>query len=463
MHPHRIPLIPVLSRVVSALTMTSPLLTLLSLVLLLPFIASQTTTPYEFCYLISNSNPSWYVANHGLFNVTGSSPVYQIQQSASTRTVVSALGQSHTEQLSGIATANSRVDTSLYIPPSPGYVDGDGIQLTVTSSANTASGQGIMFGYSSTSQPVVFVTSSALGLTTNLNQAINVLSTGGSNYGERIDAGGSTISGSSSSFLVQPYNPSAPITNCSLQLYAPTCLGYPATPPTNSVLFSITLNKAWSAVPLTYLSDLFQALTSSVASTTSYSGLSSYLGFYLFSCFPPLSSLTGANPQVWFFLNAQSAAAMGLNPTTAAASIYALLNSSAALATAGLPSSESGLISSAACPTVYNGGAVAGACSSSSPSSGGGGTTPTTTGGSSTSTSSSSSGLSHGAIAGIVVGSVVGALLILLALLFLCRALRSVDGDNKSAKRMQFQDEPSQRTHAEPSATSAADDTVEMQ
>ena len=455
--------------------MTSPLLLFLVSLLCLALLSSstlgQTLTSYEFCYVIRNTvQPSWWVSNHGVFNATGSSPLLQIQQSSSTRMVVSVLGQTHTEQLSGIATANGRVDTSLYIPPSPGYVDGSGIQLTIASSSNPAAGQGIMFAYTSTSTPVSFITNSALGLTSNLNQAINIYWTGsGTGYGERIDAGGSTITGNLDYFIVQPYNPAQPITNCTAQLYSPTCAGNPATPPTNSILFSITLNAAWSTVPLTYLNDLFQALTTAVSASTSYSSLSPYLGFYLFSCFPPLTSTTAASPVVWFYLNAASAQAMGINPTSAAATIYTMLASPSLLASAGLSSSESSLISSASCPQVYNGAAVPGACSGSGASTAGnvspGSPTavgsPTSAGSpapaGTAAPSSSSSGLSGGAIAGIVVGSVVGVLLILLALLFCLRVCGGGGEADKPAKR--FQDEPSQRsaTHGD------TDTTVEMQ
>ena len=402
-------------------------------------VSGQTTSQYEFCYILQGSGPSWGVTNHGVFTtIPGTaSNVLSIQTSNSSRSVVSVLGQTHSEALQGIQTANGRVDTSLFLNGQP-YVDGSGIQLPVLQS-NTAGGQGVMFPYNSQTAPFVFISNAALSLTTQLSQAINILWSA-PNYAERIDAGGATINPSSSSFYILPYSGAFAINNCSLQLYSPVCLNYPPTPPAGSVIFTFSVSAPWSNVPLTFLNDLFTQLTVAVASGGSYAGISGYLGFFLFSCYPLFSSLSTGTPTVAIYLNSQSVSSMGLNMATVTSQVYSMLSAAASAGIAGLPSSEAGLISNVACPFYFNAGTVPGVCGSSTGGGGGGVVSPGTSSGGGGGGGGGGSGLSHGAIAGIVVGSVVGAALLCLILFFLLRCLSPArDGTSK-----QFQDEQSQ-------------------
>ena len=423
---------------------------------------TTTASPtYEFCYTLqggaSPTTGGYAVWSHGYFYTSGSGSPVTITNTAITRNVINAVGQRHTEQLSGIVPVNDRVDQSLYLTPTSGdgYVDGSGIQLPINGTLNPNTGLGTLLGYDSTSQPATIV--SAYGQTSQLNANINLLYTG-TNYGERLDAGGQTIAVSSSYFQLQAYNPSTPITNCSITVYQPLCVNYPATPPAGSVLFNITLTTPWAQLPSAYIGDLFAALTVALLPSNTQAP---YLGFFLFSCYPLFSTVTTAQPQLWFYLNANSAQSMGLSVSSIVPTVYSALQpSSTAINNAYLPTAEQGLIGAVGCPQVYNGGNFAGVSGCGTPSAsvsssssstassvvpppsqpspssssssiaaptnvGGGGTNTNTN------TSSGSSGLSHGAIAGIVIGSVVGALLLLFILIALMRCASS-SGSGKS-------------------------------
>ena len=452
-------------------------------VLLAACVSLSCAQQYEFCYIIqggqSASTGGYASWSHGYFYTSSTSgSIVQITNTNITRNVINTVGQRHTEQLSAIVSSNNRVDTSLFLNPSAGnggYLDGSGIQIPITGTVDPVNGIGTLLGYD-LSQPAAIVT--AYGQTSQLNANINPLYTG-SSYGERLDAGGNTITGTSSSFTLQPYNPSTPITNCTVNIYQPLCVNYPATPPDGSVLFNITLNVPWTSVPAAYLGDLFAALTLTVAPTNTQA---QYLGYFLFSCFPSFLSTAGPQPQVWFFLNSQSASSMGLSISTVVPTILSALQpSSTALNTAYLPPAEQGLIVSAGCPQSYVAGNIGpylgvNGCSpvftyssSASPATPSTASPPLSVPSSSTaaagsppaSTSNSSggsSGLSHGAIAGIVIGSVVGALLLLAILVFLMRCVSSGGSTNKqattvtqpaAANHKRFEDESSQVSTAD--------------
>ena len=433
----------------------------LSSILLALCLSLTSAQNYEFCYTLQggsgSSNGGYAVWAHGYFYTSGTTSPITITNTAITRNVINAVGQRHTEQLSGIVPTNNRVDQFLFLTPSAGsgYVDGSGIQLPVNGTLDPVNGVGTLLGYDS-SQPANLVT--AYGQTSQLNANINLLYTG-TQYGERLDAGGNTIAVGSSYFQLQTYNPSTPITNCSLTVYMPLCVNYPATPPSGSVVFTINLNTAWSTIPATYLGDLFAALTVLLAPTNTQAP---FLGFYLFSCYPTFSRTSGSQPQIWFYMNSQSAAAMGMSISSAVSTVYSALQpGSTAANNAYLPTAEQGLIASTACPQLFSGGqftsytgvtgcgsaSTPGSSSSSStsaptptsqpaatsqpatqPSSSSAGTTVVTP---TNNSSGGSSGLSHGAIAGIVIGSVVGALLLLFVLIFLMRCV-STSGDKQS-------------------------------
>ena len=446
---------------------------------------------YEFCYIIqggASSTTGGYASwGHGyLYTSATSGSQTTILNTAVTRTVINAVGQRHVEQLSGIVPTNNRVDTTLFLTPATGsgYVDGSGIQLPINGTLDPVNGVGTLLGYD---LPVVATIVSAYGQTSQLNANVNLLYTNGQ-YGERLDAGGATTTGNPTSFQLVPYNPSTPITNCSVTLYQPLCINSPANPPTGSVLFNITLNVPWTSLPATYLGDLFTSMTVLLNPSNTQA---QYLGYFLFSCYPLFSATTGSQPNVWFYLNAQSAQAMGLSLASAVSTIQAALQTgSTTLNNAYLPVAEQGLIQSAGCPQTYSGGqttaytGVAGCAGPASSSVSSSTSTPvspppssavssstagTPAGGATTTTNSGggSSGLSHGAIAGIVVGSVVGALLLLLVCFLIMRAMsgggmrKSTSAEPSSVQaggvgHKQFENEVSQVSTADPN------DGVEM-
>ena len=439
---------------------------------------------YEFCYIItggaSSSTGGYAAFVHGTFSVNASQysasgrAAYNIFDSTSTRTVINALGQTHVEQLRGVVLANGRVDDNLFVSSSPA-VDGSGVQLPVATSGQTANGIGTMLSYDLQTAPFVFITNSALGLTSQLNPNVNVLYTSGQ-YTERLDAGGPSISPSASSFTLAPYNGALTINTCTAAPTAPLCVNYPQTPPAGSVLFNVTLNKAWTSLPSTYINDLLTGLTGIVSSSTPYASQSSYLGLYLMSCYP-LRTLTAGNaPTLTFYVNAASVQSMGLTMSTVVSQVYSALLSTTALSSY-LPANEQGLVTTVACPSTYNViGIYAGlpcsgsvAASSAAPSTAAAASTAvvasTAAAATATSTSaavitaaastaaavqsggSSSSGLSGGAVAGIVIGGVVGLALACLLCIFL--VMKGVTKGEKGSAR--FENEPS-RTSAAPPA-----------
>ena len=449
---------------------------------------------YEFCYTLTGGTSAttggYAVWAHGYFWTTGSGNVLTITNTAITRNVLNAVGQRHTEQLAGIVPTNNRVDQLLTTAPAAGngFVDGSGIQIPLNGSSDTVNGVGTMLGYDQ-SQPFVFVSNQAYQLTSQLNENINLLYTG-TNYGERLDAGGNTISVSQSWFFLQPYSVSAPITNCSVTVNGPLCANSPATPPAGSVLFNITLNTAWTSLPATYVADLLTSLTVLLAGPSNTQA--QFLGLWLFSCYTPLTKTAGAQPQLWIYLNANSASLMGVSLNTAVPAVYSALQSpSTSLNNGYLTAAEQGFIASVACPFIYNGAIVSGisgCTSSSSPSSGqssstsappssavssstssmiAGGSSAGGTPSSTTNSSGGSSGLSHGAIAGIVIGGVVGLVLLLSILFFMVRCMSSSSGKKSTtsdsqptatmANHKRFENESSQISTASPSA-----DGVEM-
>ena len=459
----------------SFFSLASPILVLL--VLLLAQLSSTSAQQWEFCYLIIGQSHSYGVANHGYFYTNSSTvgsdgrTVYNIYNSVSTRTVISILGQTHVESLTGIVTANNRVDDNLFLQGAK--VDGSGIQLPITGSfANATAGIGTVLGYDNAAQPLTIVTNPALSvagqqLTSQLNSNINVLWTG-SQYGERLDAGGATTTGATSAFYVQPYTTPNAITNCTLQLYSPQCTNYPQTPPTGSVIYNVTLNTPWAQLNTTYVTDLVTALTQLLAVGTPFASQANYLGLFLFSCYPLFTKAALPQPLLSFYLNAQSVSQMGLSLTAAQATVYSALQPSSTALNAYLPAYERGRIAAQGCPFVFNGAALTQLCGTSpspstatpapstasptanpTPSTGGGVSPPlpaTSAPVANTGGGGGGSSLSGGAIAGIVVGSVVGAALILLILLCAARTLCVGGGSEKSAsagKASRFEDESS--------------------
>ena len=432
-------------------------LLLLPLLLLLLLASPITGQQWEFCYLLyGGAYPpfgGYGVSNHGYFytnsSITppGGRVVYNIYNSVSTRTVVSILGQTHVESLSGIVTTNDRVDDNLFLT-SP-VVDDSGIQLPIVGgSPNPTAGTGTMLAYDQPSQPFVFVTNTALNLLSQLNSNVNVRWSD-SQYGERLDAGGVTITPASSAFYVQPYNPSSPMTNCTVSLTGPTCTNYPSVPPAGSVIFNLTLSTPWTALPSTYITDLLTALTVQLTAGTAFSSQSSYLGLYLFSCYPLFTATAPRTPRLFFYLNSQSVAAMGLSMSKVVPAVYAALQPGSTSLSLPIPS-EQGLIAVQGCPFVYNGNGVgyAGVPGCSAPTvgnQGGGG--------------GGSSSLSGGDIAGIVIGSVVGAVIVCLVCLFMLRMTMGGEGKQAggSTKGSRFENEESTVRPTDTEAT-----TVEM-
>jgi len=428
-------------------------------VLLALCVSVASAQQYEFCYTLqggaSPTTGGYAVWSRGYLWTAGSDSPITITNTAITRTVINAVGQRHTEQLSGIVPTNNRVDQLLFLTPpaGSGYVDGSGIQLPINGTSDPVNGIGTLLGYD-LSVPATFVT--AYGQNSQLNANINLLFTGLDQYGERLDAGGTTIAVDSSWFYLKAYDPSSPITNCSITIYQPLCVNYPATPPEGSVLFNVTLKAPWSALPAAYIGDLFTALTVALLPGNSQA---QFLGFFLFSCYPILSKTSLAQPQVWFYLNSQSAAAMGLSVSTVAQTVYSALQpSSTAINNAYLPAIEQGLIASTSCPLLFTGGqfqsyqGIAG-CAVSTAMSSSAAVAPAPT----SNDNGGSSGLSHGAIAGIVIGSVVGVTLLLFILFFLMRCMGGSSSGKKETtvqtvpaggvNHKRFDDETSQVSH----------------
>lgn len=357
-----------------------------------------------------------FSVNTSFYSAENNRPAQNIYDTSATRTVISALGQKHVEQLRGIVVTNARVDDNLYTTTKPA-VDGSGIQIPVAVAGQTANGIGTMLAYDLQTTPFMFITNSNLGLTSSLNANVNLLWTG-SQYGERLDAGGATIVPSFSNMTLSVYTGTPKLlSSCTAAPMGPLCVNYPQTPPTGSVLISVTLNTAWTSLPSTYIADLLTAITQLVTVGNTYSSQSPYLGLYLLSCYPIRTTTSGSAPVLTFYLNKASVDAMGLNMSIVVAATYSALSAKTPLNTY-LPTNEQNFITSVACPSTYNtigtypglpcsSGSLSSTASSSlssptaaSPSI----TSPSTAAPSGTASlsSDSSSSMSHGAIAGIV-------------------------------------------------------------